>query len=108
MTVQISWTKQMLLANSSVLGYAPVVAERRAHERRSVDQAAELVIPSEQMALPCRVINISEGGAGIECDAIPQAGTNVILVMKNGKRFEGVTAWYGNGELGLRFVTDGV
>jgi len=30
------------------------------------------------------------------------------LVMKNGKRFEGVTAWYGNGELGLRFVTDGV
>jgi len=29
-------------------------------------------------------------------------------VYQNGKRFEGVTAWYGNGELGLRFVTDGV
>ncbi len=100
----------MLLANSSVLGYAPVVAERRAHERRSVDQTAELVIPSEQMALPCRVINISESGAGIECDAIPQAGTSIILVMKSGERFEGVTAWYGNGELGLRFTTaaDGV
>jgi hypothetical protein len=94
----------MLLADSSVLGYAPVVAERRTHERRSVDQAAELIIPSEEMTLPCRVINVSEGGAGIECDAIPQAGTSVILVMKNGQRFEGVTAWYGNGELGLRFT----
>ena len=94
----------MLLADSSVLGYAPVVAERRAHERRSVDQAAELIIPSEEMTLPCRVLNISEGGAGIECDVIPQAGTSVILVMRNGERFEGVTAWYGNGELGLRFT----
>jgi hypothetical protein len=95
----------MLLADSSVLGYAPVVAERRAHERRSVDQAAELIIPSEEMTLPCRVINVSEGGAGIECDAIPSAGTGITLVMKNGERFEGVTAWYGNGELGLRFTT---
>jgi hypothetical protein len=100
----------MLLANSSILGYAPVVAERRTHERRSVDQAAELIIPSEEMTLPCRVINVSEGGAGIECDVIPQAGTSIILLMKNGQRFDGVTAWYGNGELGLRFtaVTAGV
>ena len=94
----------MLLADSSVLGYSPAAMERRAHERRGVDQAAELIIPSEGMALPCRVINISEGGAGIQCDAIPQAGTSIILVMKNGRRFEGVTAWYGNGELGLRFT----
>jgi hypothetical protein len=100
----------MLLADSSVLGYAPVVAERRTHERRSVNQAAELIIPSEEMTLPCRVINVSEGGAGIECDVIPQAGTSIILVMKTGQRFDGVTAWYGNGELGLRFtaVTAGV
>jgi hypothetical protein len=97
----------MLLAHSSVLGYAPVVAERRAHERRSVDQAAELIIPSEGLTLPCRVINISVGGAGIECDAIPQVGTSIILVMKNGHQFDGVTAWYGNGELGLRFTTAG-
>ena len=94
----------MLLADSSVLGYAPEVAERRAHERHSVDEAAELLIPSEEMALPCRVTNISKGGAGVACDAIPQAGTRIILVMKNGKRFEGVTAWYGSGELGLRFT----
>ena len=100
----------MLLANSSVLGYAPRVAERRAHERRSVDQAAELVIPSEGMTLPCRVLNISLGGACIECDAIPQAGAGIILMMKDGQRFEGVTAWYNDGELGLRFtaVTGGV
>lgn len=98
----------MLFADSSVLGYAPTVTERRAHLRHSVDQAAELIIPSEMMALPCRVMNISEGGAGIACDAIPQAGTKITLVLQNGRRFEGVTAWYGDGELGLRFTGERV
>ena len=96
----------MMFASSSVLGYAPAVAERRAHLRLSVDQAAELIIPSEMMALPCRVTNMSEGGAGIECDVIPQAGTKITLVLHNGRRFEGVTAWYGDGELGLRFTAE--
>ncbi len=95
----------MLFAGSSMLGYSPTVSERRVHPRHNVDHAAELIIPSEDMALPCRVINISEGGAGIECDMIPQFGTKIVLVIKNGKRFEGVTAWYGHGELGLRFTS---
>jgi hypothetical protein len=94
----------MLLVSASVLGYAPSVMERRAHARHPVDQTAQLLIPSEAMMLPCRVTNISEGGAGIECDMIPPAGTRVLLVMQDGKRFESVTAWYGNGELGLRFL----
>lgn len=96
----------MLFAGSSVLGYSPAVMERRAHLRHSVDQAAELIIPSEALALPCRLMNISEGGAGIECDVIPQAGTRITLVLEDGRRFEGVTAWYGAGELGLRFTTE--
>ena len=56
------------------------------------------------MTLPCRITNISQGGAGIECDVIPPAGTKVLLVTQDGRRSECVTAWYGNGELGLRFT----
>src|SRR5258708_15292329 len=78
--------------------------ERRAHPRLATDEVAELVIPSEEMLLPCRVLNISQGGAGIECDVIPQAGTKVVLVMKDGRHFESVTAWYKCGELRLRFT----
>jgi hypothetical protein len=87
------------------LGYAPAAKERRAHRRRHVDEDAELVIPSEYLSLPCRVINLSEGGACIKCDVVPHAATEVRLLMKDGRVFEGATAWFENGQLGLRFVT---
>jgi hypothetical protein len=95
----------VLLPGLSVLGYAPHVKERRAHRRRRVDEVAELVIPSEYLTLPCRVMNLSEGGAGIECDVVPHAATRIRLVMKDRRVFEGVTAWFEGGQLGQRFVT---
>ena len=79
--------------------------ERRAHPRRIIDEHGELTIPSESMTLPCRVVNISTGGAKIMCDAIPPSGSKITLVMSSGKRFEGVTTRYGEGELGLKFST---
>ena len=96
----------MLVLGSTALGYAPRLVERRAHVRELMDEAAELVIPSEDITLPCRVTNISGGGAGIACDMIPGAGTRITLVMRDGRRFAGVTAWYGEGELGLRFTAE--
>ena len=96
----------MLVLGSTALGYAPHLVERRAHARKAVDEAAQLVIPSEEMTLPCRVMNLSDGGAGIACDMIPRAGTKVTLVLKDGRRFNSVTAWYRDGELGLRFTAE--
>jgi len=90
--------------DSSVLGYVPSFNERRSSQRRSVCEHATLFIPSEAMTLGCRVVNISEGGAGVECDVIPRAGTKVTLVMQDGRAHEAVTAWYGNGQLGLSFT----
>jgi hypothetical protein len=90
---------------SSFLGYAPAVGERRAHHRCAVDEDAVLVIPSEYISLPCRVMNLSEGGAGIQCDAVPHAATKIKLVMKDGRVFEGITSWFEDGQLGLHFVT---
>jgi hypothetical protein len=78
--------------------------ERRAHPRRIIDEHGELTIVPENMILPCLVVNISAGGAKIMCDAIPPSGSEVILVLSSGQRFEGVTTRYGEGELGVRFT----
>ena len=79
--------------------------ERRAHPRRIIDEHGELTIVRENMTLPCCVVNISAGGAKVMCDAIPPSGSKIILVLSSGKRFEGVTTRYGEGELGLKFTT---
>ncbi len=78
--------------------------ERRAHPRRILDEHGELIIPAEDMTLPCRVVNISAGGAKVTCDAIPPSGSQVILVMGNGDRYACITTRYGEGELGLKFT----
>jgi len=78
--------------------------ERRAHPRQIIDEHGELIIPAESMILPCRVVNISAGGAKVMCDALPPSGSKITLVMSSGKRFEGVTTRYGKGELGLQFT----
>ncbi len=89
----------------SALGYAPSAKDRRLSNRRDVDEAAELIIPGEYLTLACRVLNLSGEGACIKCDIIPLAATKVRLVLQNGRAFEGVTAWFEAGQLGLRFVT---
>ena len=78
--------------------------ERRAHPRQIIDEHGELIIPAESMILPCRVVNISAGGAKVMCDALPPSGFKITLVMSSGKRFAGVTTRYGKGELGLQFT----
>jgi hypothetical protein len=92
----------------STLGYAPrpaqSPAERRARPRRRVQEDAELVIPAENLTLPCRVLNISADGAGIACDLIPRAGAPVRLILREGRTIDAVTAWFGKGQLGLKFT----
>ena len=78
--------------------------ERRAHPRRIIDEHGELTIVRENMTLPCSVVNISAGGAKVMCDAIPPSGSEIVLVLSNGQRFEGLTTRYGEGELGVRFT----
>lgn len=89
---------------SANLGSATAPGERRAHERHVVDEHALLIVPSEHIARPCQVLNISAAGASIECDVFPRADLEVRLVMKGGRVFAAVTAWSQDGCLGLRFT----
>ncbi|HEY2009031.1 MAG TPA: PilZ domain-containing protein [Rhizomicrobium sp.] len=93
-----------MFLDSFDLGYVPRMRERRAEPRRRVMQDAELFISGDDITLPCFVLNISANGAGIKCDLIPRAGTKVRLTMRDGYSFDAVTAWYGRGQLGLRFT----
>jgi len=93
-----------MFLNTQPLNEVYVGTDRRAHKRRIVDERGQLAIPSENLVLPCAVVNISEGGAKVTCDAVPLAGTRVILIFGDGNCNEAVTTRYTDGELGLQFV----
>ena len=77
--------------------------ERRDSPRQVINEVAELLIPIEEMKLPCVVVNISASGAKITCDAIPPSGTKVVVIFKGGFSIQAVTTRYEQGELGLTF-----
>jgi hypothetical protein len=93
-----------MLLNTQPLNDVYVGPDRRAHKRRVVNERGQLVIPSENLTLPCSIVNISAGGAKVVCDAIPASGTKVILIFANGSCSEAVTTRLVDGELGLQFV----
>lgn len=93
-----------MLLNTLPLNDVYVGPDRRSHKRRVINERGQLAIPSENLTLACRIVNISAGGAKVVCDAIPAAGTKVILIFANGNCSEAVTTRYTEGELGLQFV----
>jgi len=93
-----------MFLNSMPLNDVYVGTDRRAHKRRVIDERGQLAIPSENVTLPCSIVNISAGGAKVVCDAIPTSGTKVVLIFGNGNCFEAVTTRYVEGELGLQFI----
>jgi len=96
-----------MFLNSMPLNDVYVGTDRRAHKRRVIDERGQLAIPSENVTLPCSIVNISAGGAKVVCDAIPTSGTKVVLIFGNGTCFEAVTTRYVEGELGLQFIVAG-
>jgi hypothetical protein len=93
-----------MFLNTLPLDDVYVGPDRRAHKRRVINERGQLAIPSENLTLPCRIVNISAGGAKVVCDAIPAAGTRVVLIFANGNCSEAVTTRLVDGELGLQFA----
>lgn len=63
-----------------------------------------MFVPTEDMTLDCQIVNLSAGGARIQCEALPPRNVRVVLYIDGFGRFEGVTTRYVRDELGLRFV----
>ncbi|MEJ0042540.1 MAG: PilZ domain-containing protein [Rhizomicrobium sp.] len=79
-------------------------AERRRFRRVEVNLPGKLFIPADGREAPCKVVDISPGGASIEADFLPEMGTHVVLYVEGGfGRFEGAVARLDGFGFGMRF-----
>src|SRR5215468_2782619 len=66
--------------------------EHRRFKPVRVDLPGRLFVPSEGQEGRCMILNLSAGGAEIECEIAPQKGTQVVLYIDGFGRFEGSAA----------------
>jgi len=79
-------------------------ADQRQHERVVTALPGRLFVPAEEVTLECRIVNLSAGGAGVECEEPPPLNAFVVLYVDGFGRFDCVATRFVKGELGLRFV----
>ena len=78
--------------------------DRRVCERVRVALAGKMFVPTEDLIINCQIVNLSAGGARIQCEAAPPRNIRVVLYIDGFGRFEGVTTRHVRDELVLRFV----
>jgi hypothetical protein len=78
--------------------------DRRECERVRTALAGKMFVPTEEITLDCQIVNLSAGGAGIQCRTPPPRNIRVVLYIEGFGRIEGVASRYVRGELGFRFV----
>jgi hypothetical protein len=83
---------------------AKAKAERRRYRRVRLDLPGRLFIPGDSREDRCTVVNLSPGGAAVECELVPAHGTQVVLYVDGFGRFEGTVAGRGGKSFGIAFV----
>ena len=78
-------------------------ADRRLYQRVVVDLEGRIFLPRDQREAPCKVFNLSPGGAMISCDFDLSAGGTVILYVDSFGRFEGDIVRLKDGNFGVQF-----
>jgi hypothetical protein len=78
-------------------------AERRKYERIKLFLPGQLFNPINEQSAECKVLNLSAGGAAVQCDAQFAAGVSLVLYIENFGRFEGTTIVHKGGQLALEF-----
>ena len=79
---------------------------QRVAPRVLTELSGKLVVPAEDTVMPCRVTNLSASGAGIICEEPPPRHSFVILRIRGLGDLDCVTAWFRDGQLGLRFLDE--
>jgi hypothetical protein len=89
--------------------FESVIAKARADRRRfwrvRVDVPGKLFVPSDGQECPCTVINLSPGGAHLECPLALEDGTPVVLYADGFGRFEGSIARKDGFGFSVRFAS---
>ena len=77
---------------------------RRAHDRQTVLVEAEL--SSARGACPCKILNISAGGAQLQVEHQLKTGGNLELVIKPFGSYGCKCVWQNGEDLGIEFLED--
>lgn len=78
-------------------------ADRRRYRRVDVDLSGRIFLPEGQREAPCKVLDLSPGGARISCEFDLVAGITVILYVDEFGRFEGDIVRLTGGNFGVQF-----
>jgi hypothetical protein len=86
---------------------APLIAKAKAERRRfrrvRVDLSGRLFVPADSRECHCKVVDLSPGGASIECDLALDADTQVVLYVDGFGRLEGSIVRAVDASFGVRF-----
>jgi hypothetical protein len=80
------------------------VHDNRKYERVKLFLPGQLFNPINEQSVECKVLNLSAGGAAVQCDATFAAGLTLVLYIENFGRFEGETIVHAGGQLALKFA----
>jgi hypothetical protein len=85
----------------------PVLAKARAERRRfrrvRVNLVGRFFIPETSHEAACKVVDMSPGGASVECEFTPENGTHIVLYADGFGRFEGMVTRRDGSIFGMRF-----
>ena len=92
----------------SIKDAEPIVAKAKAERRRfrrvRVDLSGRLFTPGDGKEARCTIINLSPGGAAIDCEIVSDHGIAVVLYVDAFGRFEGTVARREGHGFGVSFV----
>jgi len=78
-------------------------AERRRFRRVRVDLTGRLFVPADSRECHCKIVDLSPGGASLECDLVLESGTQVVLYVDGFGRLEGTLVRTDSSDFGVRF-----
>jgi len=78
-------------------------ADRRRYRRVRVDLPGRLFIPGDEREAACSVLDMSAGGARLQCEFVPPLDTAIVLYIEGFGRFEGTVVRTEEGDFGVRF-----
>ncbi len=84
---------------------AKAQSERRRYRRIRVDLPGRLFVPAEQREVRCKVVDMSPGGASVECEFSPPVDSQIVLYVDGFGRFECTIVRQDGYGFGVRFAS---
>jgi hypothetical protein len=82
---------------------SPHGSDNRKYERIQLFLPGQLFDPRSEQSAECKVLNLSAGGAAVQCDTKFPSGHALVLYIENFGRFEGKTIVHATGQMALEF-----